>query len=375
VKIAMLSPYSLSRPGGVQGQVFGLAGALRAIGHEVIVLGPDDDVDSDMDGRVVAASSMDVYVVGRPTGLRSNGSVAPVSISPMSAVNAERYVRKNGFDVLHLHEPLAPMTPYGFVLSTPVPMVGTYHRAGVSRWVHVFKPLAQLVGRRLQIRVAVSEAAADTGRRSSGGEFEVLFNGVDMERFSSVEPTPTDRPTVLFLGRHETRKGLSVLLDAFAELDRPATLWVAGDGPASEVQRRRHPESDRVKWLGMLSDEEVAARLAGADVLCAPSLRGESFGMVVLEGMAAHCAVVASDLEGYRSAAGGHALLVPPGDVTALSRALGVTLADVVEHSGQSSPEALKAAEEHAQGWSMDALAERYLDVYRRAIELYAAKK
>jgi phosphatidyl-myo-inositol alpha-mannosyltransferase len=364
VKIAMLSPYSLSRPGGVQGQAFGLARALRGMGHEVIVLGPDD----------VAASSMDVYVVGRPTGLRSNGSVAPVSISPMSAVNAERYVRKNGFDVLHLHEPLAPMTPYGFVLSTPVPMVGTYHRAGVSRWVHVFKPLVRLVGRRLQVRVAVSEAAADTGRRSSGGEFEVLFNGVDMERFTTVEPAPTDRPTVLFLGRHETRKGLSVLLDAFAELDRPATLWVAGDGPASEVQRRRHPESDRVKWLGMLSDEEVAARLAGAHVLCAPSLRGESFGMVVLEGMAACCAVVASDLEGYRSAAGGHAVLVPPGDVKALSRALGVALADVVEQSGHSSPEALKAAEEHAQGWSMEALAERYLDVYRRAIALYAAK-
>jgi phosphatidylinositol alpha-mannosyltransferase len=374
VKIAMLSPYSLSRPGGVQGQVFGLARALRALDHEVIVLGPDDDTVPDRSGRA-AASSMDVYVVGRPTGLRSNGSVAPVSISPMSAVNAERYVRKNGFDVLHLHEPLAPMAPYGFVLSTPVPMVGTYHRAGVSRWVHVFKPLAQLVGRRLQVRVAVSEAAADTGRRSSGGEFEVLFNGIDMERFTTVEPAGTDRPTVLFLGRHETRKGLNVLLDAFAELDRPATLWVAGDGPASEVQRRRHPESDRVKWLGMLSDEEVSARLAGADVLCAPSLRGESFGMVVLEGMAAGCAVVASDLEGYRSAAGGHAVLVPPGDVTALSRALGVALADVVEHSGQSSPEALKAAQEHARGWSMEALAERYLSVYRRAIELYAAKK
>jgi phosphatidylinositol alpha-mannosyltransferase len=362
VKIAMLSPYSLSRPGGVQGQVFGLGRALRALGHDVTILGPDDDFD-------------DVFVVGRPTGLRSNGSVAPVSISPMSAVHAERFVRKGGFDVLHLHEPLAPMSPYGFVLTAPVPMVGTFHRSGVSRWVHVFKPLAQLVGRRLQVRVAVSEAAADTGRRSTAGDFEVLFNGVDMDRFVTVEPTPTDRPTILFLGRHETRKGLSILLDAFAKLDRPATLWVAGDGPNSEVQRRRHPESDRVKWLGMLTDEEVAARLAGADVLCAPSLRGESFGMVVLEGMAARCAVVASDLEGYRSAAGGHAALVPPGDVNALSRALGVALADVAEKGGQSSPESLKAAEGHAQGWSMEALAERYVEVYRRAIEIFAAKK
>ena len=100
----------------------------------------------------------------------------------------------------------------------------------------------------------------------------MLFNGVDMQRFESAEPVhdAQGRPTILFLGRHEQRKGLSVLLDAFEKVERPAVLWVAGDGPASEVQRRRHPGSDRVQWLGMLSDEEVAARLAGADILCAP---------------------------------------------------------------------------------------------------------
>jgi phosphatidylinositol alpha-mannosyltransferase len=197
-----------------------------------------------------------------------------------------------------------------------------------------------------------------------------------MERFATADPVrdSAGRPTVLFLGRHENRKGLSVLLDAFAQVERPAVLWVAGDGPGSEVQRRRHPESDRVTWLGMLSDDEVSTRLAGADVLCAPSLRGESFGMVVLEGMAASCSVVASDLEGYRSAAGGHAALVEPGDVQGLARALGVALADAVEESGQSAPEALKAARTHAEGWSMDTLAERYVDVYERAIALYGER-
>jgi len=135
------------------------------------------------------------------------------------------------------------------------------------------------------------------------------------------------------------------------------------------VQRRRHPESDRVRWLGLLSEDEVAARLAGADVLCAPSLRGESFGMVLLEGMAAGCAVVASDIDGYRRAAGGHAELVAPDDAAALARALGVALADAVEGSGRSAPEARKEAVEYARAWSMDALAERYVDVYTRAIE------
>ena len=219
--------------------------------------------------------------------------------------------------------------------------------------------------------MAVSEAARETALRSSKGEYEVLYNGVDMERFTDARPVPPDRPTVLFLGRHETRKGLGVLLDAFDMIDRPAVLWVAGDGPQGEVQRRRHPESERVKWLGILGDREVDARLVGADILCAPSLRGESFGMVVLEGMAARCAVVASDLQGYRSAAGGHAVLVPPGDVTALSRALGAALADAAEGSGGSSVDALKAAQAHAQGWSMESLAERYLDVYERAIAAY----
>jgi phosphatidyl-myo-inositol alpha-mannosyltransferase len=360
----MLSPYSLSRPGGVQGQVIGLSRALRARGHEVTVVAPASAPDA------VPDPIGEHYLIGRPTELHSNGSVAPVAMWPRSAARAERFVRKGGFDVAHLHEPLAPMAAYGLVLTAPLPMVGTYHRAGVSRWVPVLKPLAELVGRRMQIRVAVSEAARQTGLRSGGGDFDVLFNGVEMERFESAAPVRDEegRPAVLFLGRHEQRKGLNVLLDAFAMLERPAVLWVAGDGPGTEVQRRRYPESDRVRWLGLLSDHEVAARLAGAAVLCAPSLQGESFGMVLLEGMAAGCAVVASDVEGYRTASGGHAALVPPGDAGALARSLGCALADAVEGAGQSSTEARKAATEYARAWSMDTLAERYLDVYARAI-------
>jgi len=364
----MLSPYSLARPGGVQGQVIGLARSLRALGHEVTVLAParHDDEMPDTVG--------DHYVIGRPVALRSNGSVAPVALWPTAAARAERFVRNGDFDVVHLHEPLAPMASYGFVLKVPLPMVGTYHRAGVSRWVRPLAPLAELVGRRMQIRVAVSESARETGMNAGGGDFEVLFNGVDMDRFESAPPhgDAEGRPAVLFLGRHEPRKGLQVLLDAFATLERPAVLWVAGDGPATEVQRRRHPPSDRVHWLGVLSEEQVASRLAGADVLCAPSLQGESFGMVLLEGMAAGCTVVASDIEGYRTASGGHATLVPPGDAPALARALENALAD---GGGFSSTEARKAATEYAREWSMETLAKRYVDVYERAIEAYGASR
>jgi phosphatidylinositol alpha-mannosyltransferase len=365
MRIAMLSPYALSSVGGVQGQVTGLARALRALGHQVTVVAPTGGRDQ------VPDAVGDHYVIGRPTPLRSNGSVAPVAPWPTAAARAERFIRHGSFDVVHMHEPLAPMAAYGLVLTTPLPMVGTYHRSGVSRWVRPLHPLTQLVGRRLQVRVAVSEAARATGQTEGGGEFEVLFNGVEMDRFESAAPVrdPAGRPVVLFLGRHEPRKGLPVLLDAFAMLERPAVLWVAGDGPGTEVQRRRQLASDRVQWLGRLSDEEVASRLAGADVLCAPSLLGESFGMVLLEGMAAGSAVVASDIEGYRMASGGHAALVPPGDAGALARSLGSALADAAEGVGQSSAEARKAATEYARAWSMDTLAERYVvDVYTRAI-------
>jgi phosphatidylinositol alpha-mannosyltransferase len=373
MRIAMLSPYALTRPGGVQGQVIGLARALRALGHDVTVVTP---ADSD---RSFPESAGAHYVIGRPTEVHSNGSVAPVAFGPGPAARAERFVRTGGFDVAHVHEPLAPMAAYGLVLTAPLPMVGTYHRAGLSRWVPVLKPLAELVGRRMQVRVAVSDAARQTAMRSSGGDFEVLFNGVDIDRFESAMPVRDDdeppRPTVLFLGRHEQRKGLGVLLDAFAIVERPAVLWVAGSGPESEVQRRRYPESARVRWLGVVSDEDAAARLAGADVLCAPSLHGESFGMVVLEGLAAGCAVVASDIEGYRKAAAGHATLVPPGDKQALARALGVALADAREGSGASAPEARKAAFEHARSWSMESLAEHYVGLYERAIWTYGSRR
>ena len=141
-----------------------------------------------------------------------------------------------------------------------------------------------------------------------------------MDRFEGVEPWPIDRPTILFLGRHEERKGLGTLLDAFERLHpdpcpeaatpRPPLLWIAGDGPLTESLRRRHPPSADLCWLGVLSEEEKVRRLVAADVLCAPSLGGESFGVVLVEAMAARTVVVASDIDGYRDAADGHAVLV-----------------------------------------------------------------
>jgi phosphatidyl-myo-inositol alpha-mannosyltransferase len=380
----MMCPYSLSRPGGVQGQVAGLARSLRALGHQVAVLAPDDerpigrvpDPDhasgSASGGRRVTDFD-GTHVLGRSVRLQSNGSVAPVSISPTAAARAERFVGRHHPDVVHIHEPMAPAVGYGCLVRHRAPLVGTYHRSGDSGWYRMLRPVARWANNRLDARCAVSEAACETARAALGGTYEVLFNGVEVARFSAAEPWPTDRPTVLFLGRHEGRKGLGVLLESFAEVPDPVVLWVAGDGPDTDGLRRQYPESERVRWLGLLDEEEVAGRLAGADVLCAPSLLGESFGMVLLEAMAAGCAVVASDLPGYRAAAAGHAVLVPPGEVAALGKALTETVAAAVGGVGRSSPRSLLVALQHAEGWSMDTLADRYVDVYSEAIEVWGA--
>ena len=359
MRVVMVCPYDLSRPGGVQGQAVGLARALRRSGHEVAVVapGPTTRGDAPFDGT---------HRVGGSVRVRSNGSVAPVAVSPMAARRVARLVGASGADVVHLHEPLAPVAGYACLLAPAAPLVGTYHRSGSSRWYRALGPVVRWADGRLDVRVAVSEAAAATAAASTGRDYEVAFNGVEVDRFADALPHQTDVPTVLFLGRHEERKGLGVLLDAFGRIGVPARLWVAGDGPGTAELRRRWPESERITWLGLIDDDEVARRLAGAHVLCAPSLRGESFGMVLLEAMAARCTVVASDLPGYRDAAGGHAVLVAPGDPDALARALTGALVEVAE-GDPSRADRLGAALVHAEAWSMDRLAARYQEFYAAA--------
>jgi len=353
-----VSPYSLTRPGGVQGQVTGLARALRRLDHDVTVLAPDD--------RQTPGRHGDVVALGRSTGVRANGSVAPVALSPRAAWRALQSVRATRVDVVHLHEPLAPVAAYGLLVAPPAPLVATFHRSGESGAYRALGPLARWAAGRLSARCAVSEEARRTAVAALGGDCQVLFNGVEVARFADAEPWTTDRPTVIFLGRHEDRKGLAVLLEAFSTVPDPARLWVAGDGPLTAELMARHPASERVEWLGLLSESELAARVAGADVLCAPSLGGESFGLVLLEAMAAGAAVVASDLPGYAMAAGGLADLVPPGDVPALAAALRRALGDAPASRGRSSPEARGARRSRAESWSMDRLAHCYLDVYDR---------
>lgn len=352
----MLScPYSLTLYGGVQGQVLGLARALRARGVDARIVAPCDGPPPEPG----------ITTVGPSTRVPSNGSVAPIATGRAVARRTIEALRTFRPDVLHLHEPLSPGPNHAALVGTSIPAVGTFHsaRSGRNGWYETFRPGLKPMMRRLAVATAVSEEAKRQVTLTFGRECEILPNGVDVPSLAHGPVSPANAPAVVFVGRHERRKGLEVLLDAFAGLERDADLWVIGDGPEQATLRDR--DVPRVHWLGRVAEEEKQARLRGATVACFPALEGESFGVVLLEAMAAGAAVVASDIDGYRtvSRADREALLVPPGDVDLLRAALRGVLDDPARRARLVAEGARRADE-----FSMDHLAERFLPLYERAI-------
>ncbi len=377
--VGVVCPYSLSRHGGVQGQVLGLARTLESLGHRATVIAPIDG--GRPPGPEFGLPPGWVVGVGRSIPVPANGSRAPLALHPAALVRAARAVRNGHFDVLHIHEPLAPGPGYACLLVGDVPKVGTFHRSGSSTGYRLLAPVARWAAGHLSARCAVSRAAEATAAGALGGEYRIIANGVDTERFAGADPAPTTGPTVLFVGRHEERKGLGVLLDAWTRLGgsgsraggsdagasggTDAVLWVAGQGPLTGDLRRRYPAGPNLEWLGPVDDAELAGRLRGAHVLCAPSTAGESFGVVLLEAMAAHCAVVASELPGYTAVAAPSSRLVAPGDPQELADALVLAVEDARRGTGGSSADALDSAARRAERWSMRSMTDRYLEVYR----------
>ena len=355
VRVALVCPYSLTKPGGVQGQVLAQARALRHLGHDAHVLAPCDG----------PAPGEGITALGGSVPLSSNGSVAPLALDPLSALRTVRALRAGEFDVVHLHEPMCPGPTLTTLVFEQRPLVGTFHRSGTCAAYTALRPAVARLARKLALRCAVSPDARSTAEEALGGDYELVFNGVDVQRYATAEPWPASGPTVFFVGRHEPRKGLEVLLEARAGLEPGTHLWVAGEGPQTAELKALVGDDARVEWLGRIDDSELASRMKGAHVCCAPSLHGESFGVVLLEAMAAGTPVVASDLPGYRNVAQPerHAVLVPPGDAQALGRGLRRVLEDA------SLAERLATAgEQRAREHSMGGLVERYLELYQRVL-------
>lgn len=351
MRIGIMCPYSITIFGGVQGQVLALARALRSLGHSTRVLAPADGVPPDPG----------VTPLGVSVPTAANGSVAPIAPDVSAQLRTIRALRDEDFDVLHLHEPLAPGPTMTALLVNHAPMVGTFHAAGDSASYRYAAPALRWLLRRLRHRVAVSPDAVKLAQGYLGGEYEELYNGIEIERFATGPTVPTDGPTIFFCGRHEPRKGLAVLLEALQSLDGDVRVWVGSDGPETERLAATYAGDHRIEWLGRIDDDEKEARLRSADVFCSPALMGESFGVVLLEAMAAGTAVVASDLDGYRNVAthGSDALLAPVGDAAALARALRTALDDDARRA-----ELVEAGRIRVQGFSMLGLAERYLEIY-----------
>jgi phosphatidylinositol alpha-mannosyltransferase len=333
MRVGLVCPYSWSVPGGVQSHVAGLARALGALGVDAEVLAP---ADAPEDG---------VLPLGRSIPIPSNGSVQRVALSPAAAARTARAVRGRGYDVVHVHEPMLPAVSLTALAAARVPVVATFHMYRQALlWYAVFAPLARAAVRRADALLAVSPAAAEYARRGTGREPEVVPNGIDVDAFAAPESGRRGN-RILFIGRDEPRKGLPVLREAHARLRRPGELRLVGPN-------------------GRVPDGELRRELARADVLVAPSLRGESFGIVLVEAMAAGVPVVASDIPGYREVLPGSAgVLVPPGDAGALADAIDALLGDAERRARLGA-----AGRREAGRYAWPRVAERTLAVYERCL-------
>lgn len=358
LRIGIVSPYSLTIPGGVQQQVLGLARSLRAKGHEVRVLGPCDGPPPDAF----------VTPLGNSLPTAVNGSIAPLAPDASAALRTIRALNDEAFDVVHVHEPLVPGPSLTALLVKMAPVVATFHSAGESAAYRTFSRQLKWVASRIDIRVAVSKDAVELAQRYIGGDYEVLFNGIELGDYATQSSSPREN-AIFFIGRHEERKGLSNLLEALAKLPPDVRLWIASDGPQTAELKTRFAFETRIDWLGRISDAEKISRMGRASVFCAPSLHGESFGVVLLEAMAAGTPVVASNLDGYRNVATDDetALLVETGNVASLASALARVLVD-----SRLAAQLTANGREHAQRFSMDTLADRYIEMYERALHMEA---
>ncbi len=324
MKIAIVCPYAWDRHGGVQSHVRSLATQLLERGHEVTIVAPGRSRDTGGD--------LPVRIVGRTVPVPANGSVAPISFGPLAARRLKRVLDELDPDVVHVHEPLIPSLSLLTVWTGGAPIVGTFHASTPSSaGYRLARPVLARAAERLALRTAVSDAARELAGRYFPGDYRLTPNGVDATRFSTAPPMDFGgRPAILFLGRLERRKGVEVLVQAVSTVsDLNPLLIVAGMGPrensARTLARRLGVDAH---FLGSLDDHNVAAVYRGADVYCAPNLGGESFGIVLLEAMAAGTPVVGSNLDAFRAVAADAALFVRPGNPAELGAALRRVLTD-----------------------------------------------
>ena len=364
MRVGLVCPYSFDIPGGVQGHVEDLARRLIALGHEVSVLAPGDD-DGDFPDFVVPA--------GRSVGIPYNGSVARLSFGPVSYSRVRRWMRAGRFDVLHLHEPVAPSLSMLALIVAEGPIVATFHTANPrSRMLTTFQGMLQPFLEKISGRIAVSDLARQVQVEHLGSDAVVIPNGVDVpffERAAALPGYPRPGGTIGFIGRFsEPRKGMDTLLAALRLLvaTRPdLQLLVAGSGDEKELLEQAGDLAPRIRTLGLISSADKASLLHSVDVYCAPNTGGESFGMILTEAMSAGTPVVASDLDAFSRVldAGAAGVLTPVADAPALAAAIDGVLGDPVRRAAM-----VAAARRTVAAYDWTLVAARIVKVYEAVI-------
>ena len=329
MRIGMVCPYSFDVPGGVQSHVLQLAEVMRSRGHDVSVLAPAS-VGSDVPDYVVSG--------GKAVPIPYNGSVARLRFGPATHRKVKKWLADGDFDVLHLHEPNAPSLSMLALMIAEGPIVATFHTSTTkSLTLSVFQGILRPWHEKIVGRIAVSDLARRWQMEALGSDAVEIPNGVDVSAIASaplLAGYPRPGKTVLFLGRYdEPRKGMEVLLGALpAVVERfgGVEVLVVGRGDEDALRDSAGDLAGHLRFLGQVDDAEKASALRSADVYCAPNTGGESFGIVLVEAMAAGTPVVASDLDAFRRVLcdGEAGRLVPVGDCDALAAALIEVLGD-----------------------------------------------
>lgn len=364
MRVVIVSPYDLDVPGGVQSHVDHLAGELRRRGDDVRVVAPG------------TRSRGERVAVGAAVKVAFNGSVAPLALSPQAARRTVEAIRSYDPDVVHVHEPAVPWVSLAATLRSGVPTVGTFHAwSDDARLYALGRPLLRRVAMRLDARVAVSDAACEYHANALGlsqRDFAIIPNAVDVARFADAEPILGHLPpTLLFVGRLERRKGLEQLIRAFIILkaERPdVRLLIVGEGPERDRCQALLPARLRsdVVFLGRVDQDDLPRFYRSADLFVSPALGGESFGIVLIEAMAAGTPVVASDIPGYRSVVRTDLFgrLVPPGAPRLLASTI-ATLLDNPSLREAMGREAGKAVRDYDWSTVTDQLRRVYASVAR----------
>jgi phosphatidyl-myo-inositol alpha-mannosyltransferase len=362
LKVGIVSPYGYPHPGGVNDHVRNQYEQLTALGHDAWIITSKYGRQRESEGHIIR--------LGTGWAFPANGSVGRVTLSLRFKQQARELLDAERFDILHFHEPLVPFLSPTLLDASRTVNIATFHAFGgfsPSYWVG--RRFAGRLAERLHGRIAVSGAARHFISRYFPGDYEIIPNGVDLDLYADAEPFDGLRDgtlNILFVGRFEERKGLGHLLRAYHRLRKrrvDARLLVVGTGPkAREYRRFVGLRGIRdVEFLGRVSDHDKARYFASADIFCAPATGQESFGIVLLEAMAAGVPIVASDIHGYKQVVQRNVqgLLVEPKNQRALAAALYALARDP-----ELRHEMGEAGRATAPDYSWPRVTERIIDFY-----------